>query len=151
MLNFFRRRDTATRFVLGGFLVLICVAMVMFLIPQGTNDNSTLPVDQQTVATVDGTAITGQQVSQQLAQFANGQQIPNELVPVLGQQVLHELVVQQAMVDQARRLGLVPTDPQIVAAAQAAVPQLYPNGKYVGDTQAAQMLAAQGLSREPPA
>lgn len=141
MLNFFRRRDTFARLVLGGFMVIICVAMAMFLIPQGAGSDSSAPVNQQTVATVSGTKITGQDLTDQLSRMEQGQQIPESLVPMLGQQVLKNLVTQQALMDQARSLGLAPTTQEIVAAARQAAPQLYPGGNYIGDAQAAQILA----------
>lgn len=141
MLNFFRRRDMVVRIFLGGFLVIICVAMVMFLIPQGSGNNSGTPINLQTVATVNGTAITGQEVTQQLARVEGNQQLPAQLVPMLGQQVLRNLVTQQALADQAQAMGFVPTADEIVQEARQQAPELYPNGKYVGDELAAQMVA----------
>ncbi|HWG37727.1 MAG TPA: SurA N-terminal domain-containing protein, partial [Terriglobales bacterium] len=141
MLNFFRRRDTVVRVMLGGFLVVICVAMVMFLIPQGAGSDTGLPPGQQTVASVNGTPILGNQLTTQLTRYENGQQIPPQLVPMLGQEILRQLVIQQALVDQARSLGLTPTNAEIVQAAQQQFPELYPGGKYVGDDQAAQLLS----------
>lgn len=141
MLNFFRRRDTFARLVLGGFMVIICVAMAMFLIPQGAGSDSSAPVNQQTVATVSGTKISGQDLTDQLARMEQGQQIPDSLVPLLGQQVLKNLVTEQALMDQAQALGLAPTTQEIVAAARQTATSLYPNGVYVGDAQAAQILA----------
>jgi len=141
MLNFFRRRDAAARWVLGGFLVLICVAMVMFLIPQGAGSDSTTPINIQTVATVNGTAITGGDLTTQLARMEQGQQIPPQLAPMFGRQVLKNLVVEQALVDQATKLGLAPSNVEVAEAARQQYPALYPNGKYVGDDQAAQLVA----------
>lgn len=141
MLNFFRRRDTVVRFMLGGFLVVICVAMVMFLIPQGMTGDSSLPLYQQTVATVNGTAIRGQEVTTQLQRYAQGQSLPPQLLPMLGEQVLRGLVLNQALEDQAAQLGMAPSNAEIAEAARQQLPQLYPNGKYVGDAQAAQMIS----------
>ncbi|MGH9471469.1 MAG: peptidylprolyl isomerase [Terriglobales bacterium] len=136
MLNFFRRRDFVARLVLGGFLVVICIAMVMFLIPQGMSGDSSLPVGEQTVAKVNGAPITGQMITDQLTRIEGNQQLPAQLVPMLGQEVLKSLVVNQALLDQARQLGLTPTPAEIVASAQEQLPQLYPNGQYIGDQQA---------------
>lgn len=141
MLNFFRRRDTVARWVLGFFLVVICVAMVMFLIPQGSGSDSSTPLYSQTVATVEGTAITGGDLTAKLQQVGQGQQLPAQLLPMLGQQVLRNLITQQAVADQAQRMGFAPTTDEIVAAARQQVPQLYPDGKYVGDAMAAQIVA----------
>ncbi|MGH9466636.1 MAG: peptidylprolyl isomerase [Terriglobales bacterium] len=146
MLNFFRRRDTTARLVLGGFLVLICVAMVMFLIPQGMSGDSSLPVYAQTVATVNGTKITGQDLTSKIQQFGQGQQIPSQLMPMIGQQALRNLVITQALTNQAEKLGLQPTNSEIAQTARQQLPELYPNGKYVGDAQAAQMLATMQLT-----
>ncbi|MGH9475556.1 MAG: peptidylprolyl isomerase [Terriglobales bacterium] len=141
MLNFFRRRDTTARLVLGGFLVLICVAMVMFLIPQGMSGDSSLPTYAQTVATVNGTKITGQDLTTQIQRFGQGQQIPQQLMPMVAEQALRNLVITQALTDQAIRLGLAPTNTEIAQMARQQLPELYPDGKYVGDAQATQMVA----------
>ncbi|MGH9487197.1 MAG: peptidylprolyl isomerase [Terriglobales bacterium] len=146
MLNFFRRRDTTARLVLGAFLVLICVAMVMFLIPQGMSGDSSLPLFDQTVASVNGTKITGGQLNTQIQRFGQGQQIPQQLMPMIAEQALRNLVITQALTDQAKKLGLAPTNAQIAQAARQQLPELYPNGNYVGDTQAAQMLASLQLT-----
>ncbi|HUX68347.1 MAG TPA: peptidylprolyl isomerase [Terriglobales bacterium] len=146
MLNFFRRRDTVVRIMLGGFLVLICAAMVMYLIPNVNNSDSTTPINEQTVATVNGTAITGVDLTTELARVEGNQSVPAQLVPMLGQQVLRNLVIQQAVADQAKQLGLVPSTAEIVQAARQQDPELYPNGKYVGDAQAAQVVAQAQLT-----
>src|SRR6185312_5547214 len=64
-----------------------------------------------------------------------------QLLPMFGQQVLRNLVIQQALQDQARQMGLTPSTAEIIQAAQQQAPVLYPNGKYVGDDQAAQIMA----------
>ena len=140
MLNFFRRRDTIARLVLGFFMVIICIAMVMFLIPQGAGSDSSLPLNQQAVATVNGVKIYGQDFANELAQVEQREQIPPQMAPLIGRQVLNNLVMQQAVVQQALKLGLQPSNEEIVQAARAQAPQLYPGGKYVGDAQAAQIL-----------
>jgi peptidyl-prolyl cis-trans isomerase D len=141
MLKFFRRRDLMVRIMLGGFLVLVCVAMVMFLIPNaGTNDTTT-PIYQQTVASVNGVAITGGDFTAELTRVEGGQSVPAQVLPMLGQEVLQTLVARQALADEAQKLGFTPTSNDIVEAAQQQVPQLYPDGKYVGDQQASQMIS----------
>ncbi len=141
MLNFFRRRDLVVRLMLGGFLVLVCVAMVMFLIPSGGTNDTTTPIYQQTVATVNGVAITGGDFNAELTRVEGGQPVPPSVLPMLGQQVLQTLVARQALADEAQTLGYTPTTGDIVAAARQQVPELYPNGKYVGDAQASQMIS----------
>ena len=141
MLNFFRRRDFVVRLMLGGFLVLICVAMVMFLIPSGGTNDTTTPIYQQTVATVNGVAITGGDFSAELTRVEGGQSVPPSVLPMLGQQVLQTLVERQMLTDEAQTLGFSPSTSDIVTAARQQVPALYPDGKYVGDQQAAQMMA----------
>jgi peptidyl-prolyl cis-trans isomerase D len=146
MLKFFRRRDFVVRLMLGGFLVLICVAMVMFLIPSGPSNSSTTPIYQQTVATVNGVAITGGDFNAELTRVEGGQSVPAEVLPMLGQQVLQTLVARQALAAEAQKLGFTPSTADIVAEARQQVPQLYPNGQYVGDQQAAQMVAQMQMS-----
>lgn len=137
MLNFFRRRDTAVRFILGGMLVMICVAMVLFLIPGwGTGANNT-PLNQDEVATVDKQPISGLDLNLQLQQQEQGRQLPPQLAPYFAQQILRNMILRVALADQAQKMGLVATNAEVVQAAQQQNPELFPNGHYVGDQQAA--------------
>src|SRR6185437_11041738 len=150
MLNFFRRRDTVVRVMLGGFLVVICVAMVMFLIPQGAGSDTGLPPGQQTVASVNGTPILGNQLTTQLTRYENGQQIPPQLVPMLGQEILRQLVIQQALVDQARSLGLTPTNAEIVQAAQQQISDPAPTRSHARARDSASARHSAGLGGSSP-
>lgn len=134
MLNFFRRRDTAVRFILGGFLVLICVAMVIMLIPGGlTGDGGNNP--DQTIASVDGTRISAMDLSNELTRFEQGRQIPQALMPYFGRQILKNLVMEKALSEEAAKMGFTATNDEVVRAARMQDPQLFPQGQFIGQQE----------------
>lgn len=134
MLNFFRRRDTAVRFILGGFLVLICVAMVIMLIPGGlTGDGGNNP--DQTVASVDGTKISALDLNNELTRFEQGRQIPQALMPYFGRQILKNLVMEKALSEEAAKMGFTATNDEVVRAARMQDPQLFPQGQFIGQQE----------------
>lgn len=134
MLNFFRRRDTAVRFILGGFLVLICVAMVIMLIPGGLSGNGDNSPDQ-TVASVDGTKISAMDLSNELSRFEQGRQIPQALMPYFGRQILKNLIMEKALSEEARTMGFTATNEEVVRAARIQDPQLFPQGQFIGQQE----------------
>ncbi len=134
MLNFFRRRDTAVRFILGGFLVLICVAMVIMLIPGGlTGDGGNNP--DQTVASVGGTKISVSDLNNELTRFEQGRQIPQALMPYFGRQILKNLVMEKALSEEAAKMGFTATNDEVVRAARMQDPQLFPQGQFIGQQE----------------
>lgn len=134
MLNFFRRRDTAVRFILGGFLVLICIAMVIMLIPGGlTGDGGNNP--DQTVASVDGTKISVADLNNELTRFEQGRQIPQALMPYFGRQILKNLVMEKALSEEAAKMGFTATNDEVVRAARMQDPQLFPQGQFIGQQE----------------
>lgn len=134
MLNFFRRRDTAVRFVLGGFLVLICAAMVIMLIPGGLNGSGDTG-SNQTVATVEGSTISGADLSNEMSRFQQGRQIPQALMPYFGQQILKNLLMEKALSAEAQRMGFTATNEEVVHAARLQDPQLFPQGQFIGQQE----------------
>lgn len=137
MLNFFRRKDATARYMLGGILVIICVAMVMFLVPQFTGGSTVGGSASAAVATVDGREITSTELTSEISRFQQAQQqtLPPEYIPLFGREILNSLIMENALGDQALRMGLTASSSEIADTIREQMPQLFPNGQFVGETE----------------
>ncbi len=137
MLNFFRRKDATARYMLGGILVIICVAMVMFLVPQFTGGSTVGGDASAAVATVDGREISSTELTSEISHFQQAQQqaLPPEYIPLFGREILNSLIMENALGDQALRMGLTASSSEIADTIREKLPQLFPNGQFVGETE----------------
>ncbi|MGH9536073.1 MAG: peptidyl-prolyl cis-trans isomerase, partial [Terriglobales bacterium] len=142
MLNFFRRKDAAARYMLGGILVIISVAMVLFLVP-GIAGGGGGPIgsgNSSAVATVDGRQISTTELTNAISRIEQTEQLPAEYLPYFGQQILNSLIMHHALGDQARRYGLSASSSDIATLIRENLPQLFPNGVFVGETEYADFI-----------
>ncbi len=133
-------------------LALVCLAFVIFYIPDFLNPTATtpgaLPVDS--VAEVDGEKINAEEfrrvyqgeIQQMRQQY--GAQLSDQLLRQAGidRQILQQLVDERAAIAEASRLGITVSD-QEVAQRIYALPALQQNGVFIGATRYQQLLAAQ--------
>jgi peptidyl-prolyl cis-trans isomerase D len=125
-------------------LALVVLTFVVFFIP---NFTSTGAAPSEVLAQVEGRDITVRQFqrrySAQLQAYRNayGSQLSEQLLRQLGieQQILQQLVDEEAMVAEARRQGLRVSDEE-VRARILAIPAFQENGQFVGETRYRQML-----------
>src|SRR5262245_55514236 len=112
MIRFLQSGNKAAKYILSGFLLIICVGMVVYLIPgfMSTTDASTRT---GVVATVGGADIsreedaqTARQQPAQLRLQMRGQEIPDVYVSMAMQQAAKQLIQQAEISYEARRLGL---------------------------------------------
>lgn len=150
MIRFLQTPGPIKKFVLGGILVVICGAMLVYLIPSGGNSSSGNS-NAQFVATVDGNEIsaddvrkTARQMAQQQAQRYGAQ--ANMIMPFLiqqaTQQAADQLVTRQVLLDQAERLGLRVTPNEIQDDLQHGryAATFFPGGNFIGQTEYEDML-----------
>src|SRR3984885_10479236 len=113
MIRFLQTPGPIKKIVLGGMLIVICIAMLVYLIPSGngTSGNSSV----QTVATVEGSDITATEVrntarqmaQQQAARYgAQASMIMPFLMQQAPQQAADQLISKQILLAQPRDLGL---------------------------------------------
>lgn len=141
MLNFFRRKDAAARYMLGGILVIISVAMVLFLVPGLTGGGPVGGSGQSSaVATVDGREITTTELNSEISRIEQADRLPAEYLPYYGPQILNSLIMENALGDEALRYGLTASSKDIARTIREQLPQLFPNGKFVGETQYADFI-----------
>ena len=145
MLNIFRRKDMVTRFVVGSILVFIAVAMVITLIPGIMDPSTTGAIPNATVADVGGEEITSWDLQRRLFQVSRQGNIPQEMMPMFIPSILDQMVMEKATIQEAGRLGLEVSRDEWQARLQQD-PNLFPGGKFVGQQQYENMIAANGVT-----
>ncbi len=127
-------------------LALVVLTFVLFYIPDFlTSTTGAAPSD--TVATVEGRPITVREFQRrysaqmQAYRQAYGAQMSEQLLRQLGieQQILQQLVDEQAMVAEAGRQGLTANDVE-VRERILAIPAFQENGRFIGEQRYRQML-----------
>jgi peptidyl-prolyl cis-trans isomerase D len=151
MIRFLQSGNKAAKYILVGFLTILAVSMVAYLIPgftgaDVTNQNGTL-------ATVAGEPIRRDQVAKlvqaQMTQArASGQQIPDFYVPILTQRAVQELIQQQEVAYEAGRLGLTVSDEELRDELRKGVYKeiFYPQGQFIGKDKYLQLFAENGTT-----
>ena len=132
MLKIFRRKDIVTRFVVGSILVLVCIAMVMFLIPGLMDPTTGAPT--AVVAKVGKEEITAWEMQQSLLQISRRNSVPSEMMPLFISQILNQMVLGKASLQEAGRLGLKVSESELRERLQQR-PDLFPGGSFVGREQ----------------
>src|SRR5437588_8286350 len=97
MIKFLQSGNKAAKYILGGFLLILAVSMVTYLIPGFTNEAALSKTG--VVATVAGHKIYSDEVAK-LAQAqarARGQRIPEQFMYIFRQQAIQQLVQQAAV------------------------------------------------------
>jgi peptidyl-prolyl cis-trans isomerase D len=150
----FLQKDTP--FVKWVFIIIIgftCVTMVIFLVPGIFQDSST---SGDTYASIRYGGILGRflpvedkisltEVQATVQRMARGQQIPDQLMPFYQQQAAQGLIQQHILLEEAHRLGVTATSDDVRhylhTGPVGAV--LFPEGKYIGDAQYAELISEQ--------
>ncbi|MCH7979592.1 MAG: SurA N-terminal domain-containing protein, partial [Acidobacteria bacterium] len=147
MLNIFRRKDIVTRFVVGSILVFIALAMVITLIPGIMSTSTTDAVPNTTVAEVGGEEITSGDLQRRLFQIGRQRNIPQEMMPLFIPSILDQMILEKITIQEAGRLGLVVSREEWQKRLQQDPNlNLFPEGKFVGQQQYENMIAANGMT-----
>ena len=127
-------------------LALVVLTFVVFYIPSFLNTSASA-TPAEVLADVEGDQITvrdfQRRYSAQLQAYRNayGSQLSEQLLRQLGieQQILQQMVDEQAMVAEARRQGLTVSDAE-VRERILSMPAFQENGRFIGETRYRQML-----------
>ena len=147
MYRFFKTRTAAIKkyFLIAVFAVM-SIGMVVSLAPIQPGD--TASAESNVVASVEGTKITTQDLSQTIRnRFQNSPMgFDSRMIPMVAPGVLDQLVVQRALVAQARQMGVAVSDQEVLATLEN-MPGLYTGGTFVGVERASEMVQQQyGMS-----
>jgi peptidyl-prolyl cis-trans isomerase D len=143
MFDLFRSRDKAVRILLGAMLVLVGLSMLTYLVP---NYNTGTGGNDQVVAKVGGEEISTAYIQQLIQATMRGRQLPPEIIPNYVPEIVNNVVTDRALAYEAGRLGFQVTDQQLQQAIQQVLPNLFPDGKFVGKEAYAALLAQQNLT-----
>ena len=128
MLKFLQRKDLLVRIFLGFVLGFICIGMLLYLVPQGTSTGSTADV----VAEVGGQPVTSLEVRRQLQRIERRGAIPRALASLYVQQIVNQLVYEQMLELEAKRLGIRVTDPERVERIRQLLPTAFGGDTFAG-------------------
>jgi peptidyl-prolyl cis-trans isomerase D len=131
-------------------LVLVVLAFVVAYIPSFVRGTGTDASSGDTIATVEGRDITSgefrrtYQAQLQAYRSAYGGQMSDQLLKQLGieQQILQQMVDEQASMAEAERLGIQVSDDE-VRQRIFAIPAFQENGHFIGDQRYQQLLRMQ--------
>jgi peptidyl-prolyl cis-trans isomerase D len=143
MFDLFRSRDKAVRFFLSALLLIVALSMVTYLIPSyGSGDRGPDGV----VAKIGKDSVTMHEAQLAIQNQLKGRNIRPELLSLYVPRIIDEIITQRSLVYEATRLGLKVSDEETSNAIRMAIPQLFPDGKFVGREAYEQFLAQQNLS-----
>ena len=131
-------------------LALVCLAFVLFYIPDFLRGTGADAAATDTVAVVNGHSIRADefrrayQSQMQAYRSAYGGQMSEQVLKQLGidQQILQQLVDERAALAEAERVGVKVSDAE-VAQRIYAIPAFLENGAFIGQTRYQQLLASQ--------
>jgi peptidyl-prolyl cis-trans isomerase D len=131
-------------------LVLVVLAFIIFYIPDFLRGSGTDVNSGDTIASVEGRAITSgdfrrtYQAQLQAYRSAYGGNMSEQLLKQLGieQQILQQMVDEQASVAEAGRVGIQVSDEE-VRQRIFAIPAFQDNGHFIGDQRYQQLLRMQ--------
>jgi peptidyl-prolyl cis-trans isomerase D len=134
-------------------LALVCLAFVVFYIPDFLSNPTTDLAATDNVAIVEGHEISGAEFRRvyqaQIQQYraAYGNNLSEQLLRQLGidQQILQQMVDERAAAAEAERLGIRVTDAE-VRQRILLIPSFQENGVFIGEQRYQQLL----MSQRPP-
>jgi len=148
MLRFLQKPGPVKKYILGGILVFVCLAMSTYLIPGGVGDYFSGNLTTQGVlAKVGDQEISEQQVRQQ-ARLIGQQQfkgnVPDALMPYLMQRAAQNVITEKAVVYEADKMGLSVTDEELRQYLhQGQLGQvIFPNGNFIGEQAYEQLVSS---------
>jgi len=149
MLDRMRRHRNWLKWSLG----LVCLAFVIFYIPDFLRGTGAAGASSDTVATVNGTEIRSEEFRRayqgqlQAYRSAYGASMNEQLLKQLGidQQIMQQLIDERAALAEADRLDIRVTDAEVINRI-TSFPAFQENGAFVGEDRYRQVLSAQ----QPP-
>ena len=128
MWDALREKKVGVRIMLGIVVGILGIGMLLYLVPQGTNDLSSsdavAQVGDQTISVVD--------VQNQLNKATHGAQLPPALAPAYTQQALDQLINEKMLALEADRMGLRVSDEEHADFLKKLVPTAFTGDTFIG-------------------
>ena len=146
MIRFLQSGNKAAKYILSGFLLIICVSMVWYLVPSSTTDTNTARTG--IVASVAGEDIRTDEVNKLVQTQLRMRQYPESVAPFIAQQVIQQLIQRQEVRYEAGRLGLKASDQEVRDELQNGMYKTYffPGGKWIGQEAYEKFLTENGTT-----
>lgn len=129
MAGAFGNQKTGVRILFGVIIGMLALSMLLYLVPQGP-DSSQAAGD--VVARVGDQSVTLADVSQQLNEIRQHNQIPRQLEALYANQILKQLVFQKEVEYEAKRLGITVTDKERADRIRQFLPTAFNGDTFVG-------------------
>jgi peptidyl-prolyl cis-trans isomerase D len=132
MYRFFRRnREAVKKYLLIFFLSIVSIGMVITLAPIPTGDTSR--VESNVLASMGGSNITTADLQRTIqTRYRNSPQMnESRMIPMLAGSLLDEMVLQRALLSQAKKMGIEVSDRELGQTLQS-IPWLTQNGSFIG-------------------
>jgi len=142
MFDLFRSRDKAVRFLLGGLLMLVAISMVTYLIP-GAGSSSR--ADDDVVAEIGKETITTREVQKTVQDAVRQKQIPSEMVSFYMPRVIDQLITDNALVYEAKRMGMNVSDEELATAIRSMMSR-YTGGGQIDKAVYERIVNEQGMT-----
>jgi peptidyl-prolyl cis-trans isomerase D len=143
MFNLFRSREKMVRIFLSAILLVLAASMLLYLIPQYNTGTS---ASDDVLAVVGKDSITVSDVQKVVQGSLRNRQLPPEILPNYVPQMVQDMITRRALAYEAERLGFTVTDADLRDTIRRQLPNLFPNGSFVGKDTYSAMLAQQGVS-----
>ena len=129
MAGAFSNQKTGVRILFGVIIGMLALSMLLYLVPQGP-DSSQAAGD--VVATIGDQSVTLADVTQQLNEIRQRNQIPRQLEALYANQILKQLVFQKEVEYEAKRLGITVTDKERADRIRQYLPTAFNGDTFVG-------------------
>ena len=129
MAGAFESKKTGVRILFGVVIGMLALSMLLYLVPQGTN---TAESAGDVVARVGDQTVTLADITQQLNEVRQHNNIPRQLEGFYANQILKQLVFQKEIEYEAKRLGITVTDKERADRIRQILPTAFNGDTYVG-------------------
>ncbi|HKD73264.1 MAG TPA: peptidyl-prolyl cis-trans isomerase [Candidatus Acidoferrum sp.] len=129
MAGAFSNQKTGVRILFGVVIGMLALSMLLYLVPQGP-DSSQAAGD--VVAKVGDQTVTLADVTQQLNEIRQHNQIPRQLEALYANQILKQLMFQKEIEYEAKRLGITVTDKERADRIRQFLPAAFNGDTFVG-------------------
>jgi peptidyl-prolyl cis-trans isomerase D len=132
MYRFFKRnREAVKKYLLIFFLSIVSIGMVITLAPIPTGDTSR--TESNVLASLGGSNITTADLQRTIQmRLRNAPQADqSRIIPTVAGSLLDEMVLQRALVSQAKKMGIEVSDAELGQTLQS-IPWLMQNGSFIG-------------------
>src|SRR5260370_22818673 len=146
MIRLLQCGNTAATYILGGFLVILALSMVAYLIPGFMTGSTEASGRTGVVAKVAGEEIRSDEVTKLAQAQMRSQRVPDFYVPILMNQAIQQIIQRQEVRYEAGRLGLTASDQEVRDELENGAYKQYffPDGKWIGQEKYQELLTQNG-------